>query len=590
MGRDNVPPGRPIKQSRRQRKGGGRGQRDGMMGFNGMPTFDPSNPMETLMQMQALGLFSGMPDPSAWGNTTGRAGRCLDFDEKGFCSRGSTCPYDHGFMPGMDINNDGKLLATFSSSMARSFTKLMLTIIPDYDTNNTDMNMSNGINQMNPFAFVPNANSPKRSQRKGKSARKGGTRSALSAEGPVQDHSRSTLVVENIPEESFSEKMVQGYFEQFGEITDISMQPYKHLAIVKYDNWNSANAAYRSPKAIFDNRFVKVFWYKEPGDAIPQSMPLNSSSKHRPDHELEEGEQPEDEEFDMEEFTNRQEKAQKLYLEREAKRSELEKLREELDKDQQDLLARHKEETDKLQVRLAEKNGGGTASGTDMLRAKLAQLEQEAKMLGIDPNAADDASSTTSYNTRGGYRGRGGSSFRGRGFAPQRRGAFRGQEGRHAAYAQYTLDNRPKQLAVTGADFTQGEKDELLRHFLLNLGEFESVETSPEVTHVSFQDRKTAERFYYSLQGKELPGVEGKLELAWVNTPAAPVGVVVKREDGAAANGDGGGAMADEDGDEGMGETLREGSEEGEVEEEPQRETRVFNMDYEVADDEPWDQ
>jgi RNA-binding protein 26 len=99
----------------------------------------------------------------------------------------------------------------------------------------------------------------------------------------------------------------------------------------------------------------------------------------------------------------------------------------------------------------------------DKLRAQLAMLEDQAKIYGIDPEAEDEAGGIMG---RGGHSSRG-ASFRGRGYTPRRRGAFRGQEGRHVAYAQYSIDNRPKKLAVTGVDFTSSEKDEILRHYLL---------------------------------------------------------------------------------------------------------------------------
>lgn len=239
------------------------------------------------------------------------------------------------------------------------------------------------------------------------------------------------------------------------------MQPYKHLAIVKYDKWAAANDAYRSPKVIFDNRFVKVFWYKEETDKLPPSTPNGSNFNPA----LGQDEMDLEPEMDMEEFQRRQEEAQKQYQEREDKRSELEKKRLELEKQQQDLLAKHQAETERLRAKLAEKNGGTEASsgssGADMLRAKLAALEQEAKILGIDPNAEEESSE---YPARGGYRGR---AFRGRGFAPRGRGSMRGQAGRHAAYAQFSIDNRPKKLSITGVDFTPSDKDEQLRHFLL---------------------------------------------------------------------------------------------------------------------------
>jgi hypothetical protein len=297
--------------------------------------------------------------------------------------------------------------------------------------------------------------------RKGKrGGRKGGSRAPFSADGPVNDRSKSTIVVENIPEDHFNDDLVREFFCQFGNIVEISMQPYKHLAIVKYDKWAAANDAYRSPKVIFDNRFVKVFWYKDEKDKMPASM------ANGPDFNAGSGADVKDAEpeLDMEEFQRKQEEAQKQYRDREDKRVELEKKRQELEQQQQALLAKHQAETERLREKLAEKNSSAEnpgSSGADMLRAKLAALEQEAKILGLDPNAEDELGG---YPARGGYRGRG---YRGRGFAPRGRGAMRGQAGRHAAYAQFSIDNRPKKLAVRGVDFTPSDRNEQLRHFLL---------------------------------------------------------------------------------------------------------------------------
>lgn len=303
--------------------------------------------------------------------------------------------------------------------------------------------------------------------RGGRGGKKGGARASFSAEGPVHDRSKSTIVVENIPEENFNEDEVRAFFSQFGEIVEVSMQPYKHLAIVKYDKWASANAAYRSPKVIFDNRFVKVFWYKD--DVAKSSSKHGDSGPSKINGDGSSAAAEAEPEIDMEEFQRRQEEAQKQHQDKETKRTELERQRQELEKQQQELLARHREESERLKARLGEKSGDakvpGSSSSTDTLRAQLAALEQEAKILGIDPNMADDGGS--SYSSRGrGYMGRGGRGSD-RGFAPRGRGSFRGQAGRHAAYAQYSLDNRPRKLAVTGVDFTPADKDELLRHFLL---------------------------------------------------------------------------------------------------------------------------
>jgi RNA-binding protein 26 len=298
----------------------------------------------------------------------------------------------------------------------------------------------------NPYQF-PMDTKPRGRGRGGRGGKKGGARASFSAEGPVHDRSKSTIVVENIPEENFNEDEVRAFFSQFGEIVEVSMQPYKHLAVVKYDKWASANAAYRSPKVIFDNRFVKVFWHKDDGAKSSSKHGDGGSSKINGDKSSAPVEA--EPEIDMEEFQRRQEEAQKQHQDRETKRVEL-------------------EESERLKARLAEKSGDakvtGSSSSTDLLRAQLAALEQEAMILGIDPEMAEYGGS---YSSRGrGYMGRGGRGSD-RGFAPRGRGSFRGQVGRHAAYAQYSLDNRPRKLAVTGVDFTPPDKDEMLRHFLL---------------------------------------------------------------------------------------------------------------------------
>ena len=54
-----------------------------------------------MAQIQAMGaILSGMAAgamPDGGGLQNGRSrGRCFDYDTKGFCARGSTCPYEHG--------------------------------------------------------------------------------------------------------------------------------------------------------------------------------------------------------------------------------------------------------------------------------------------------------------------------------------------------------------------------------------------------------------------------------------------------------------------------------------------------------------
>ena len=415
-----------------------------------------------------------------------KKGRCRDYDTKGYCSRGNRCMYEHGpdpaYMPTPPFGpspSDGK------SSLFRwhSFvTQAGPNQVLEYDPNNASLSLgpfgmpsiSQGVTLPGMSPFQMGAGPGRQENKRPKRLPKG--RPAVAANGPVHDKTKSTIVVQNIPEQNFTDADIRSYFSQFGNITEIKMQDDSRLAIIKFDSWDSANAAWSSPKVIFDNRFVKVFWHKEEGENALKVKHTNGTKNGTSagDKPAEENKEPE---FDMEEFLRKQQDAQKIHEEKTQKRQEIEKERQKLEELQKELVARQQEEKRKLQARLAAKDGNGAASPSDgkpstqaeALRAQLAALEEEANSLGIDPNEAQDDSG--SWAPRG--RGRGRRVYRGRGGFPPRasRGGYGyqgrgGTENRHAAYAAYSLDLRPKIIAITGADFTIPEKEEALRQYL----------------------------------------------------------------------------------------------------------------------------
>lgn len=332
---------------------------------------------------------------------------------------------------------------------------------------------------------------PKYKAGKNQNRQKRGDKAPFSADGPVFDRTKSTIVVENIPEENFTEDQVRSFFSQFGKVLEISMQPYKRLAIIKYDSWSSANAAYQSPKVIFDNRFVKVFWYKDDDSTLPPSMSLPGSAPVNRSHstngassvgsQAPMGQSP----VDLEEFARKQEEKQKAFEEKQRKRAELDRQKEELERRQRELL----EEKAKLEAKLSRrdsvrssqagesvngddaKSSSKPTSQTEALRAQLAALEAEARQMGLDPDSIVESPASWPA-ARGGYgsygRGRGRGPWRGYSYSPRgaSRGSFRGRVNLHAAYAAYSIDNRPKKVVLTGVDFTASDKDETLRQYL----------------------------------------------------------------------------------------------------------------------------
>ena len=85
----------------------------------GLP-FDPNDPVATMMAMQAMGLptLPGMPSlpqagspnnyPEFGGARVDARERCRDYDTQGYCARGDSCPYEHGYDRLVAPNQDGR--------------------------------------------------------------------------------------------------------------------------------------------------------------------------------------------------------------------------------------------------------------------------------------------------------------------------------------------------------------------------------------------------------------------------------------------------------------------------------------------------
>lgn len=540
---------RPVKQSRRGGRGyeqqrGGRsapqimGQHGGQAPYTpraasfqlppmpslppGMPPFDLNNPMASIIAMQQL---MGLPLPPMPGsgspllnnnsNHAQTGQRCRDYDTKGFCARGISCPYEHGDNP---------------------------YVVPEqsdeYDPSNATMFPTP--TRTGHFDTLPADHGRGRGRDRGRigqlSNRGGGKRAEFSHTGRNYDRSITSIVVEQIPEANFNEQSVRDFFSAFGIIEEVTMQAYKRLAIVKYDSWDAAKAAYDSPKSVFDNRFVKVYWYKPETLPTPPNGHVSGPAVARPSDDVE---MKQDEpEFDLEEVARRQEEAQRKQEATRKQREEAAQRRQELD----EKLGTIEQERKKIAKMLAEKTGGQppspspSADGvedneqTNALKIQLAKLEAEAKSLGIDPDAPVSNGSfyspangySPSYRGRGGYRGR---TPRGRGYhQPSYRGGWAGAPAPRGKPSM-SLDFRPKTVSVTFADGAYEEHEEALRQYLM----FNGLETATLGKHparndaalVAFQQRYEGENFMAAAAGlgplaaSDLLNQLGRVELAW---------------------------------------------------------------------------
>lgn len=255
-------------------------------------------------------------------------------------------------------------------------------------------------------------------------------------------------MVENIPSEHFTEDQVREYFFQFGVIKELTLQSNRRLALVNFESYDSAQSAYSSPKSIFENRFVKVYWYKPESEkqkdagesSQPPRTPVEAAAPTIDYEDIERKQQA---------FKDRQAKLQAAEQERKDVEAKLKKQEEERKRLMEILNAAEASQT----AAAAGSSGDVVLSETEALKAKLKELEQEATQLGLD-------SSAPSYRGRGAFRG----GYRGR-FPTRARGRGRGGFMQPMFSAVKRLDNRTKRVTVSVAAGTQ--RDEMLRQYLI---------------------------------------------------------------------------------------------------------------------------
>ncbi|KAH7072239.1 hypothetical protein BKA63DRAFT_65597 [Paraphoma chrysanthemicola] len=447
--------------------------------------FDMSNPMAFFAMMAALGTaMPGMPSLPAIGqgsdaDSQAQRVKCYDYHNKGFCALGSMCQFEHG-----DTDLDVPKYDPVQPSLE---TQYQLGAQPQLGPNNSFH----------------------------KSAKGGRPRANFSLPGPSYDRSNTTLVVEQIPQKDCSEDTVRGFFSQFGSIVEVQMHAFKRLAIVKYEDHAAANNAYNSPKAVFDNRFVKVYWYRH--DAS-----FGASTGSDGDVVMSEGTA---EPLDLEAIAKRQAEAQKAFEERRQKMARAEARAAEIER----LLQEKDEEMTTIKKQLADLAQDETDGTVEAQYAKdLATLQAEAEGLFAENEALPSMGRGRGTPPRGAYPG----IPRGRGFSPyspHRRGGpqgtvYRGRGGFNAVSARgkssvKRLDNRPRRLAV--ANIEKGTtKDEALRQYLVNVPECIRIEQHPHQANtliLAFQERYQAESFLDA--SRTIPDAS-PLELAWVPNDA----------------------------------------------------------------------
>ena len=382
---------------------------------------------------------------------------------KGYCSRGNRCQFEHGqesiFIPSQTMHDE---YSPIDANISRP-------PFPASGNGRTGPVHDSAFSNKRGFG----RGDPNRGGAGNRSAPRRNGRSEFSADRPSLDKTNTSLVVENIPQQNFTTDQIKEFFSEFGQVLDITLKDGRNLATIKFASWDAAKAAHASPKVIFDNRFVKVYWHQD------TKTQIRSSSKQQNDEtqmQIDSAEEADNSVLDMEQFTLKQQEAQKAHEEKAKKLQDMETARKEVEEKLSAQTAEKKKLLDLLAAKTTKTSHEATVTNaesqdkpkaqTEALKAQLAALQAEADSLGIDTTMNDDNNAWSSSRGRGRGRGqgfdRGRASFRARGSY----GAYRGRGGA-SFHSGYNLDNRTKKVALNGVDFTDPKKDETLRQYLL---------------------------------------------------------------------------------------------------------------------------
>lgn len=249
--------------------------------------------------------------------------RCRDFDEKGYCMRGETCPWDHGVNPVVleDINNP--TLMTIQAPHIRVSAEYNPDAPEIWAQSGSFINGSNRAAPPNnaaplnafqrmptttayrvppPFPFPPNAGATplqrelisvpvveansgvdiSTSQKRRydpedtvaitenlPTKRKVPINSRLGPPNRVGLQSNCSLELRKVPRGLNSIAHLNNHFCKFGKIVNIQVtyEGDPEAAIVTFSTHAEANVAYRSTEAVLNNRFIKVFWHSPNSNA-----------------------------------------------------------------------------------------------------------------------------------------------------------------------------------------------------------------------------------------------------------------------------------------------------------------------------------
>jgi len=372
--------------------------------LNGM--FNRQTAMETMRAIQEMrdmvGLMqSMMPQPattsSGQKNNRGQheSQLCLDFATKGFCPAGPSCPYSHG-------------------------NTLTVPLGPGAQDPSVPASASETLQSSSLTLSHPGAKSSRKSQQPRQPV------FASRYPGRYAGAYNATIVIQRIPEEHCSKEEVREFCSQFGNVVEVVVHASDRLAIVRFDDMDSAHNVFRSSEPIFNNRFVSVSWYRP--DLLPEEQSYEAAVNGT---HLQMTKPWDNLKFNMEEALEKIARDQKKFEERKAKIETAKRL----DANYEERLRMRAE------IRAKGEDLPEDPELLEVLKKKLANLEEQGAEIDRRDSARFNHSGYHyhSYYPRARYSHRG--------------GAFSGVN---------RLDNRPRSVSLTLADPADPSADQTI--------------------------------------------------------------------------------------------------------------------------------
>lgn len=337
-------------------------------------------------------------------------------------------------------------------------------------------------------------------------------------------NTNTVLVMENIPEEHLNIKDISDAMGKFGSILNITIQPRSTRAVVHFSSNYEAHQAYTNPESYFNNRFVKVYWFKDDSVAAIEQAKLENHAKRKEELKKRAIESHEEQVAQLEQ----RKKLMQQKIEEEAQRVA----------EQNQLLAKQQEEAKNL-MQMIEVGGASLAAEQrqeimDKLKAANVAIQDTLQRIKsfvsstptVKRSVIDDDSAMDDVSMASGESGTPATQFRYSAARGRGRGFYSAKKptpfmGAQPGASSLSLDMRPKKILIKWEEGSVDKVNTLFSQF--GSVEFVIAGSQPNTFCITFSARWEAEKAMFAItkaNSSSEPGVVPKMEAMWIENNA----------------------------------------------------------------------